>query len=377
MSIVVAYDTETTGFSKTYDRVIQIAAVLVKSPTFCFNDDLAISPGQSFCSYINPGEKVVLNFKNSKAAQITGISTISLENAPPFPTVWVKFRDWVHSMTAGHDGLDVVLVGHNSRTYDNHMLCSEHDRHSHMLGPDVFGSIPMSRVRFGDTLDAVKSLYPNRKTSPIPNNKLGTMYEYWMGKPLENAHDALADCVAVASLLSWPDLKRHLRFPAWDPVCTDSWKLYKAKNNEDVTSAPRQKSRASRVRKGTTLIKSPGQSKRVKTQFFSNSSNPLNSLTSWPSCPLIKPTTQSSSSLVPPIHTFADCASATHVVFDPSPPVVASLPANNSITATCTLCHAKYSPFFKHTCPCPRVASIAEPIDPSGVEQRSHLCPIL
>lgn len=194
---VVAYDLETTGLDTLLDRVTQFAASSSEG-------------GVSLASYTNPAPRKV----SSKATQITGITSAQLQDSPPFHKVWAEFAQMIKTLHKDTPR-DLVIVGHNSHTFDDIMLASELAR----MNIDLVASLKphCENIWFGDTLRAARKM---RKMGihlhGADNLRLGTLYQKMTGRELDGAHDALNDCNAVNVLISqWGDLQSYLELQPW------------------------------------------------------------------------------------------------------------------------------------------------------------------
>lgn len=120
VDVFVVYDLETTGFDVLKDRIVQFAAIVWK---VCPQNEKApradLDP-ISLCSLVNPGWRRM----NPRASEITKITDARLSSAPPFHVVWARFMDLVERcVPPGRRISSLRLVGHNSRTFDDRMLC--------------------------------------------------------------------------------------------------------------------------------------------------------------------------------------------------------------------------------------------------------------
>lgn len=86
----VVFDLETTGFSHTRDKIIEIAAYKIKNGVI----------GEAFETFVNPKEKLSENIK-----RITNIDDEMLQNADPIEVVLPKFLEFIKG---------AVLVGQNA-----------------------------------------------------------------------------------------------------------------------------------------------------------------------------------------------------------------------------------------------------------------------
>lgn len=191
------YDLETTGIDTLLDRVVQFAAVSMDG---CVR----------FTSYVNPHPRPM----SSRAAQVTGIRTQQLRTAPTFADMWSEFCRHVEAARPEA----VRLVGHNSASFDDIMLAAELQR----LGlASPFQNVPSLShcpITCGDTLRAARSA-GGKHGLGVPNLKLTTLYEQASGVPLQNAHDALADCEAALKVVQWAPIRRHLELEPWETRC--------------------------------------------------------------------------------------------------------------------------------------------------------------
>lgn len=162
-SVGYAYlDVETTGFSETSDRVVQIGLVHLA-------EDLTYE--ESWVTLVNPRLRWVGAF------HVHGLTAAMLVNAPTFAEVWPKLRQRLAGRT---------VAAHNL-PFDARMINAEVAR---------IGGRPLINVDEGvDTYALSKALLPT-----LPNRKLGTVCRE-LGVPLTAAHDALADAMAGASVL--------------------------------------------------------------------------------------------------------------------------------------------------------------------------------
>jgi DNA polymerase III epsilon subunit-like protein len=187
----MVFDLETTGFDVFNDRVVQFGALLLLR-----HDDEGSPIHEellSFCSYVDPEGRAM----HEQAAQVTGITADMLRSAPAFPEVWGRLLDEVNRALEPRAGDNkerrLRMVGHNSFSFDNHVLMATLARY----GLDI-GCIA-DHVCFADTLAHAKRALPDART-----RKLGDLYRIVSGADLVDAHDALADCRAVARLLGDP-----------------------------------------------------------------------------------------------------------------------------------------------------------------------------
>lgn len=97
--IYLFYDLETTGFSPTNDKIIQIAAAVV-------NTNFKIV--EIFDTFVNPGRPI-----SSKITQITGITDEMVKRAPTEEMAMIKFVEFVNKYKPD------VVAGHNIIKFDN------------------------------------------------------------------------------------------------------------------------------------------------------------------------------------------------------------------------------------------------------------------
>ncbi|MCA6363561.1 MAG: 3'-5' exonuclease [Bacteroidetes bacterium] len=171
-------DLETTGLNVAADRIVEIAILRVMP-----NGDRDMKSMR-----INPG----IPIPNDSTA-IHGITDEDVANSP-------SFREVAKQLAAFLDGCD--LAGYNSNKFDIPLLAEEFLR---------------AEVEFE---------VANRKLVDVQNifhrmeqRTLAAAYQFYCGKPLENAHAASADITATweileAQLERYPDLKRDTEFLA-------------------------------------------------------------------------------------------------------------------------------------------------------------------
>ncbi|WP_255716977.1 MULTISPECIES: 3'-5' exonuclease [Corynebacterium] len=106
--VFAVIDTETTGFNKRYDRIIEIAAVRA---------DSHFNPVDSWHTLLNPDGKAIKN------SHIHGITNDMVATAPTFSEVYGDFTSYI-------DGMH--LFAHNA-PFDSKMIVAEVDR---MTGVD-------------------------------------------------------------------------------------------------------------------------------------------------------------------------------------------------------------------------------------------------
>lgn len=238
--LTVAYDLETTGFNMDEDRIVQFAAVVV-----CITgaeDNGSGSLGLSsvgvrgscdhFVSMVNPGGRRM----HPRASLVTGITNRQVENAEPFQVVWGRFMKFLRAHLGDYPmdrAWKLRLVGHNSRKFDDIMLCATLGRHDNTIPTPFCGA----EVVCSDTLCAAK-----KAGLPVSNRKLGTLFQWCTGNPLCGAHDALVDCRAVVALLSSDALRAHMEWEPWEcrrRSCEDRREALRSKQMKRAPLGPK------------------------------------------------------------------------------------------------------------------------------------------
>ena len=156
-------DTETTGFNKRYDRIIEIAAVRA---------DSHFNPIDSWHTLLNPDGKTIKN------SHIHGITNDMVATAPTFSEVYGDFTSYI-------DGMQ--LFAHNA-PFDSKMIIAETDR---MTGVD---NDEDEFFPFIDTIDLAKQILDRG-----PYNLPALLDRLGLDNP--DAHAAVADATATVNML--------------------------------------------------------------------------------------------------------------------------------------------------------------------------------
>ena len=157
---LVFFDIESTGLNVLKDRIIQIALIKYKK-----------KGGQEEKEYLlNPGVPI-----SAEAYAVHGISVDMVRNKPSFKDIADELFQWIGNAD---------LAGYNSDRFDIPMLLEE---------------LARAGIKFDlskrKTIDVQKIFY---KMEP---RTLKAAYKFYCNRPLEGAHDAMADVRATAEVL--------------------------------------------------------------------------------------------------------------------------------------------------------------------------------
>lgn len=152
------FDVESTGLNILRDRIIQLAIIKVKADG---------SPDEEFNMLINPG----MVFISQEAYEVHGISAKDVANKPTFDKVAQEIHDFIG---------DSDLAGYNSNRFDVPILMEEFAR----AGVDF-------EIESRKLIDVQRIFY---KMEP---RTLSAAVKFYCNKPMENAHDAMADVQAT------------------------------------------------------------------------------------------------------------------------------------------------------------------------------------
>jgi DNA polymerase III alpha subunit (gram-positive type) len=150
-------DIETTGFSREWDTIIQLAAVLYDTEE---KKELAV-----FNEYIKPIKSIP-----AKITEITGIDDYTVRNARNEKSVIGDFLEWVFFLGAEAVG------GHNYDAFDGGFISTKAEKYG----------FKMYALKTFDTLKIARAL-----KLPVLNNKQPTLAEYY--GIAYKAHSALDD----------------------------------------------------------------------------------------------------------------------------------------------------------------------------------------
>jgi exonuclease I len=164
---VLAYDYETTGLDTASCGVLQAALIIVK-----LHQDGSYEILDKDCQLLNPGVEIT-----AEATAIHGYSMMDVADKPC----------WIEYMTEQFDTVNALKVdavfGYNNYSYD--------DKISMRVGwKPVF------------SIDMIKPCRALKKLHGWEGAKLVQSYEKLLGKPMEKAHDALADVTATLDLVA-------------------------------------------------------------------------------------------------------------------------------------------------------------------------------
>ncbi len=158
---IVFFDVETTGLSLTEDRIIEICMVkiLLDGKRVCYN------------KRINPQGRQISEGAFSKH----GIRAEDLEDCPSFKDVAHE----IHDFMVGSD-----LGGFNCKRFDIPILIEEFLRCGILINIKDFNIVDVYKI-----------------LAKVEPRTLEATYERFVGKPLENAHNAEADINATIDIL--------------------------------------------------------------------------------------------------------------------------------------------------------------------------------
>jgi len=175
----VVFDTETTGFSRTYDNIVEIGAVRIRNGEVLEEKSWLINPHRPI---------------PRRASQVHGITTPMVKSAPSFAEVYPEFLDFIG---------DAVLVAHNAR-FDIEMVRAEAERNELAMPQNVVI----------DSLKLFRKWYPE-----APSHQLSVLAEQ-VGVAGDGFHRGMADS-RYAALILFSGLRDH-------PRCNNLRKLFAA-----------------------------------------------------------------------------------------------------------------------------------------------------
>jgi DNA polymerase-3 subunit epsilon len=154
------FDLETTGLQITKDRIVQIAVIKL------FEDGHT----ETFNELVNPGQTIT-----AEISAIHGITNEMVANAPSFETLAPRLLDFIGNSD---------LAGYNSNKFDIPVLSEELLR----CGIDF----DLGARHFVD----VQNIFHK-----MEQRTLAAAYQFYCGKQIENAHNALYDTLATLEVL--------------------------------------------------------------------------------------------------------------------------------------------------------------------------------
>ena len=169
MSKILFLDIETTGFSREWDEIIEIAAILVDGET---GKDI-----DSFHEYIKPHRNIT-----AKITELTRITNAQVANCRSESAVLMDFSEWVTLSKPN------IIIGHNCKAFDLNFIKARCDKMS------ITWKQPDSII---DTLALARQM---NKTGVIntTDNKQTTLASYY-GIHYD-AHSAIEDVKALIKI---------------------------------------------------------------------------------------------------------------------------------------------------------------------------------
>jgi DNA polymerase III epsilon subunit family exonuclease len=165
MAKIVFVDLETTGFSREWDYIIEVAAIL-------YDEETQKTLGQ-FHEYIRPAKRLP-----QKITEITGITEFQLKDCRTEKEVLADFYEWLLIQKPDK------VVGHNYKSFDGSFLQAKADRYRLIL----------KEMEIVDTLTLARQLTKAGKL-PVDNHKQPTLAAYY--GIVYQAHSAIEDVKAL------------------------------------------------------------------------------------------------------------------------------------------------------------------------------------
>lgn len=169
MAKILFLDLETTGFSREWDYIIEVAAILYDEET---GEEL-----DTFHEYIKPGKKISMQI-----SQITGIDDYKVRNCRDEGSVLSDFFAWIHVSKP------TKIVGHNYKSFDGTFLSSKAIRYNLKMLTDF---------EVVDTLQIARKLTKEGKL-PVVNHKQTTLAQFY--EIDYRAHSAIEDVRALIKI---------------------------------------------------------------------------------------------------------------------------------------------------------------------------------
>lgn len=170
MAKLLFIDLETTGFSREWDYIIEVAAVLY--------DEESDREIDSFHEYIKPGKSIP-----PKITDLTGIDNFKVRNCRSEKAVLMDLIVWVKNLDFSK------IVGHNYKAFDKSFLNERCDRNDLLFNWNNYEEI--------DTLSLARQLSKNGTISVV-DHKQQTLANYY-GIQYE-AHSAIEDVRALIKI---------------------------------------------------------------------------------------------------------------------------------------------------------------------------------
>ena len=197
--LYLCFDLETTGFSRTNDSIIEIAATLLDA------EGIPIEDG-CFHSYVKPQDKKI----SATIELLRGISNDTIKDAPTFDFVGASFVQFLNDKTIiDNDNVTIhqqpppiiCFVAHNGKKFDVPFLVTQMVK---FRIPTWVEFVTVNTVYQIDTLYLAKGVVRKKNPIHIPNNyRLEGLFEYISGERISNAHQAQADVKALGTIFRY------------------------------------------------------------------------------------------------------------------------------------------------------------------------------
>jgi DNA polymerase III alpha subunit (gram-positive type) len=207
---LISFDCESTGLSVYNDQIVEFGAV-----TNLWDSATGVTTElPAFAEYAKP----TIARMGKKAAEITGITTESLQTMAPVRTVLANFTKHLDTICENVD-IPRLLLSYNGFSYDIPLVIAEIERYG---GSAV---AYFRQLRIQHTIDilpfgraCIDRSTLRRRANGSCSYKLGDVYAAVCKCPLVNAHGALADSRAVLEILRCPEMQTSFRTLVTDAV---------------------------------------------------------------------------------------------------------------------------------------------------------------
>ena len=184
--LYVVFDLETTGRRLQQDEIIELAGVILDPNGIEIED-------ASFSEFVKPLRPIP-----SYITQLTSITNDMVSLARPFADVANGFISFIKDTADEYGGIsNIFLVGHNARNFDIPWLVHQLNVHGIMGGMSSD-----TRINYGmDTIIIAKQAVRNDSQCGAPTAyNLPMLYQFLSGRIHDNAHRAMADVKATATI---------------------------------------------------------------------------------------------------------------------------------------------------------------------------------